>query len=79
MMDISSVFFLCNFYGMFLNNLRKPEMVGMVGKNTEAPETSPACIFSSPFTQVLNKAIFCQISLAHFRLSMVSPMPALQM
>lgn len=57
MTDICSVFFLSNFYGMFLNNLRKPEIIRTIGKKTEAPETSLASTSFHPFTQVLNKAI----------------------
>lgn len=57
MTNICWVFFLSSFYGMLLNNLRKPEMVRTVGKKTEAPETSLARTSFHPFTQVLNKAI----------------------
>lgn len=57
MTGICSAFSLSNFCGMFLNYLRKPEMIRTIGKKTEAPETSLACTSFYPFTQVLNKAI----------------------
>lgn len=57
MTDICSVFLLSNFYGMFFNNLRKPEIIRTIGKKTEAPETSLASTSFHLFTQVLNKAI----------------------